>query len=1198
MSLDHIQLHKNQGEINAGQNAPLQQNVVSEQFRPQENLQRNRNSMEQRFDDILATDYYGVKEMDLSSYTQVLGRAPVLIHKPQYSVLENEFKSAFAVSLSDQKRLEKQRNKKSRLYKKLENDKLLKDSIRRVEDTSYYAMAELMPEGLKDRDMVTETALSKFMGASKEENQELVRLYIGENGNKSMQDRYKAMDHMLKILLGMPIDKLRLDNDEELAKNAVWLETFSQRVKAFDYLAQKHDYFSKIQREAGLTDLLTIQKKLTQFRSISRYYETRKEIIQNSFYKNRYNKELSMDITAANSDEEKELADLLLRSHYQHIEMLRQNEVPEKDIRKIKEPSFRSEYEARERIAEILKDTRFSKENLSKGNEEFEEGINKEVYKNVMRGAELRKKNEASKQLIKDKADTKEFKEELKKTAIDNVLIDYTPEYLKLDKDKRDPEYNEAELAQELAEFEKFDLRTLSFENHLDMLRDFNENRKIFEHVKEVHYKLFQGLNHGFKIDDEKLIYLRAKFMCAFELQEYMYAFNSSVAEGRLDLSMDQEKIRMEMERDVVEAEKRFKMHLPELGNPYDHMKKCLDYIREEYNNREQTIKDVYNTLEKGDDNASIPGTELRKKMAAYEKNAVVQDYLSRRQNWYQQEGPGKVISLYNMNKDDEEKIHKPKNERLNNTFLYGKSFEDQIRLTKYATGTPSERLMYCREAILDFRSVDLKEFDVRDIGKLYENLERKFTVLAIGTNMKDIAEIAMKAATELQKEELAKNPKMRVKLPEELKGLGYDSMDDMVKEMFVNQELVNALQGKFDSIMQTCTSGFLTCYSLEELNNLDAKTIEKWRKNYYEISEKDDLNEVETWVQAGFGYFTSYCISIDTRVPTTKQSIKGELAPNFTGTEDVLELYEEEKNAYFWKKTRDDRNSVTPSQLVDENKEATRLKNELVGIQTGKDKMIGGFGLKQEGINMRFIKHLIGPLSYIENDSLEKTRERTEAISIDLTKATNEQKTRYAKEVEDIYRLVMNFDLNRFNFDSMEEIAKGGVNDAIIMGMLCLELTNLSNSYLNLIDDEQVDTLFTREEFMEIRAKVEFMYEAQSFFDYVLNLQSDPLHAKQNLFYALRWSKEEIEERGSDEEDDDEAYEEYYKQHPEEKKFREFRGSHALVALSLLKDVAERTGIMPGVDMELLFNKKKVKMYKAPEKDQTKEIMKKLEKR
>ena len=103
-----------------------------------------------------------------------------------------------------------------------------------------------------------------------------------------------------------------------------------------------------------------------------------------------------MDITAANSDEEKELADLLLRSHYQHIEMLRQNEVSEKDIRKIKEPAFRSEYEARERIAEILKDTRFSKENLSKGNKEFEEGINKEVYKNVMRGAELRKKNEAS----------------------------------------------------------------------------------------------------------------------------------------------------------------------------------------------------------------------------------------------------------------------------------------------------------------------------------------------------------------------------------------------------------------------------------------------------------------------------------------------------------------------------------------------------------------------------------------------------------------------------------------------------------------------------------------------------------------------------------------------------------------------------------------------------------------------------------
>ena len=52
---------------------------------------------------------------------------------------------------------------------------------------------------------------------------------------------------------------------------------------------------------------------------------------------------------------------------------------------------------------------------------------------------------------------------------------------------------------------------------------------------------------------------------------------------------------------------------------------------------------------------------------------------------------------------------------------------------------------------------------------------------------------------------------------------------------------------------------------------------------------------------------------------------------------------------------------------------------------------------------------------------TVTKTRERTEAISIDLTKATNEQKTRYAKEFEDIYRLVMNFDLNRFKTDHPE---------------------------------------------------------------------------------------------------------------------------------------------------------------------------------
>lgn len=1162
MADEQLQIKKQQEEFKVELEQSGWVDVTTEDVEQVEKEAAFKNEIEEKYENILITDYYGVKDMDMKSYANILGHAPVLMHKPEKSVFETEYTTKFSVSLSDKKRAEKQKNVKSRLYHKLENDKKLKGLDGKITDTNYKAMLEFLPWDIVEYDTEETAALAAFMGAVKEENKKLVRLYEGKDKNRAGQGRDAAMDDMLKLLFGTPLDKLRLDNDREIANNAVWLETFSQRMKAFDFLAQKHSYFDKLREKLSDDEYAGVENKMMQLRSIAAYYDTRKEIIQNDLYKNRYNKELSMDPSAAKTPEEQELADLLLRSYCQHIEMLRKNGVPETEIAKIKKPSFKKKAEG-ERLLKTYSDkVKITDVKIQASARAFAENVGKTD--------------------LADRIKDMQHRKEQQDLAATNLIRDYAPEDKRLSKDVRDEEYNEEALKQTLSEFEKFDLGTVKFDDNRGILENYAHNMEIFEYVRKVHYDLFRGIAAGFKADDEQLIALRAKFRCAFEMEDYMTHLNRMVFDGDVDLSADNEETWQIMEQHLNSLERRHRTVRQLTGpvNPNEHLQKCLENIREEYNNRENVIKEVYGSLERKD----IPEEVLAKKMDAYETNAVAQEYLLRRNNRFFQHSAGDAISAYNLKND--EKLSTSMT-RLDLNFLYGKTVEEQAKYTKMMHGTPHERLLCFRQMIEGIHAIDKSEFDTRDLGKFYKDAERKFVALSITANSKDIASGVIAATKELQKEEIAKNPKMRPVLPKELEGLGYTNMDELVKDMFVMQEWGNAVAGKLDGIAQVAMGSSLPVMSLLELNSANAETMNRWKNNIAYLDEEEverDLTDSEKWTQNFIGQLEFSCMEIETRKVTKKEQKKGKLTPTMTYDVDVLEIYKEEEEAYFRKAVYASLVKRNRPKEVEDAKALVKYKNDNIKMAEARMNKMGLTAKEEQGdinkrkvkFNRRLLVSYSGGMNVLRGDTEEKTKERIKTINIHLPTATKEQKQKLAREMEDSFALIMNFNLSELNFDTFADICNKDRYKTRAMVQFCFDYNDLFDRYQKLIEDPQVDTLLDKEEFLEVRTKKQFLVGVNQI--YLLSeSMSDPEFKDYDIPSLLYLTDKEFEELiGAS----------------------PMKHQPMLIQFFGLRSEFSKNGILPGADFEEIFKKDRQTDPKAQKVDMSKHVLQKLNKR
>ena len=471
---------------------------------------------------------------------------------------------------------------------------------------------------------------------------------------------------------------------------------------------------------------------------------------------------------------------------------------------------------------------------------------------------EYREKSIATQREIQYKTQTKEGKEEFKnemhRLAMDNIHIRI--DNGDLDCDKRDEAYDEKKLFEMLDDFEALDIKEINFFNHVDMLRDYEKNMTFFEQSRAVHYQLMRGLNRGLKLNDERLIRLRAKFTAMFEMQEYLVELNRRVATAGLDLSGDPEEIR---ESIFKELNKKLVDRYPViLGDNDAFLTSCEEKIREQYNNRKKTIKKMHGLLVRGGADEKIPKELLEKKMEAYETNEIVYDYIHRTSMRFMQDKWSVKVKIFN--EENGTGFQSAGISRFHGNFMWGKTDEDIIGLTGMATQKGYPKLDYIKAVLTEMKSIDYKEFDHKDMGKFYDDFNRKERVLQLWNNATDLPGIMQQALKEIREEEnkdraeRGEEPNTApLELPDMFKEMGYVDLEDFKIDMTVIQDVGNMIAGHYDAIVQTTSHGNLSYFSLQELGMLDGKqsediekSVDAYKKRLARKGISEDDDEIE----------------------------------------------------------------------------------------------------------------------------------------------------------------------------------------------------------------------------------------------------------------------------------------------------------------------------------------------------------------
>lgn len=298
---------------------------------------------------------------------------------------------------------------------------------------------------------------------------------------------------------------------------------------------------------------------------------------------------------------------------------------------------------------------------------------------------------------------------------------------------------------------------------------------------------------------------------------------------------------------------------------------------------------------------------------------------------------------------------------------------------------------------------------------------------------------------------------------------------------------------------------------------------------------------------------------------PLSKKDIsKGKLLPVLNKEVDVAELFEEEKKNAHWTELANKRNGVN-------------REKETLAAQQNIEKVDGIYQSKVEMVeptltDHRHITGYAGTMSYLCEDTGEKTQERVKAFSVPLDKATKEEKAALAQELEDAFSLILSFDINELNFDNYMDFAQDEKVRARVMMKLCFDFGNLFNRYEKLIDDPEAIARLNKKELKEVRIKKDFLMEVNRSVDTLLNCVKDKsFHKTEDTFRMLTWTEHQFEDDMSS------------------------KSQSAMNLYTVKFNTIEPLGLYPGADMEIVFERYR-KNAGMDAKDHGKEILKKLE--
>ena len=747
-----------------------------------------------------------------------------LLHAPERTALFEGYSAKFSSRVSDRERAKKLNNKRSRLYKKKQNAEMINTKAKDVATSNFALLNNVLPQEFADHRLAYKeeiTDLASFMDTEDlKSNSELIKLYIGNGKERDKDDVRKSMDIMLSRILSDDVSTLRLDNDKVIADNAIRLEKLTNRVVAFDRLAEANGYFDGLDEKTKKE----ITEKLDGMRAIANYYSLKKQIINDPLYMKSYNEELSLDFTATDDPEKQELARKLLKAYVVGEDMMAKNGA--KDLlKKGRIPSF----------ADESKGNRFMREIENTIDLHHDDELLRENYTAIdagTYGSEVLRKNKDANQL-------------LAQSALDHVQA-YKGEWYE-QPGYEDKGYDEAKVKGYFDELDKIKVTDLKCSTFMSMITNMDYNYEIFEKVDRLWFEIARALDHGYKdkaVNDKKLMEIRAKCNTISDYRIVTDMVTRELVENPQSAAYTNEQW-----ENVVGYSNKIKnkyrgipAHNVHAGDPSKLLAEWMKEVTSEDADKAQSIQRVYPYVLGEDNEQKISSAELKKRKEEYNKNAFIQDYLflgSKR------EACAKLSSVKSslVEKEIEEKYKDESVEerskrvvfdapRMITSMIFDKSSAEVERLIKLFRGSQEEQMQFYTELLDEAFSLPLNDFQLKEGGSILDNMHKKNRIGNIVANVNNAGEVIKRL--------IERNPEKQFKLPR-----NFANADEAVKYTNVLYSTGCALiSPHMQGYIQMPSTKYLHAFNVKELGCLDKATHDKVEKNCFdaELIPDDEL--------------------------------------------------------------------------------------------------------------------------------------------------------------------------------------------------------------------------------------------------------------------------------------------------------------------------------------------------------------------
>ncbi len=229
--------------------------------------------------------------------------------------------------LSGKDRDDKSRNRRSRLYTKKENARLLLENITKGSEEERKNRNDLKAFYKEMMSREDYEAMSVLFAGKNKLDKAMVCLMSGYYQNDmnekieiagayKVSARRQALDLMTDHLLSIPLSKIDLSDDENFINHAAELQNIKLKLDAYKrfYLADEgYPAYVRTNTVDGDERYMKLQLRLKQLEALTEYYEAKKSLMTDETYKSHYDEELGIICEENAGGEQKKIAAKLIR---------------------------------------------------------------------------------------------------------------------------------------------------------------------------------------------------------------------------------------------------------------------------------------------------------------------------------------------------------------------------------------------------------------------------------------------------------------------------------------------------------------------------------------------------------------------------------------------------------------------------------------------------------------------------------------------------------------------------------------------------------------------------------------------------------------------------------------------------------------------------------------------------------------------